>query len=39
MGHLSENSAVKVKTGLIWKMSAPKELKVEIRSFGYNWGF
>ena len=28
-----ENLTVKVKTGLIQKMSVPKELEVEIRSF------
>ena len=33
-GHFGENWAVKVLTGLIWKTSVPKGLKVEIRSFG-----
>ena len=33
-GHFAENSAVKVKTGLIWKMSVPKLLEVKIWSFG-----
>ena len=33
-GHVGENWAVKVLTGLIRKTSVPKGLKVEIRSFG-----
>ena len=34
MGQFCENWAVKVKTGLIPKMSLPKELKVEIGLLG-----
>ena len=33
-GQFCENWDVKVKTGLIPKMTVPEELKVEIRSFG-----
>ena len=33
-GHFGENLAVKVKTGLIQKMSVPKLLEVKIWSFG-----
>ena len=30
---------VKVKIGLLRKMSVPKGVKLEIKSFGLNWGF
>ena len=38
-GHFGENWAVKVKTGLIQKMSVPKLLEVKIWSFWQNWAF